>query len=272
MYFLPFSGPHSAYYSVSRIYTFAVSSGIGGGIVLAGLITIKHDWRMIYWVNLALLGAVTILIILTLPETLYLRVNAGASSHQEQQTQQPGEELGDGKGGHSYTEDISRQLSSTPAHEIAKKTFIQRLSVFSGVYTHENFLKIMFRPFVLFCLPSVLWATLVWAVTIGFVISVNSNTSVAFQEAYGWDAWQSGLAYVALFIGSLLAIAFGGKLSDATVDFFVRRNKGVREPEMRLPAMVIPLVVGPLGLILYGLGVERQLHWMCPTMALGLRK
>ena len=30
------------------LYTAALSMGVAGGIVIAGLITIKNDWRVIY--------------------------------------------------------------------------------------------------------------------------------------------------------------------------------------------------------------------------------
>lgn len=55
-------------------------------------------------------------------------------------------------------------------------------------------------------------------------------------------------------------------------DRLTRKNNGVREPEMRLPAMAVSLVTGPLSLVLYGVGVGRQLHWICAVMGIGLSK
>ena len=59
-------------------------------------------------------------------------------------------------------------------------------------------------------------------------------------------------------------------MSDIVADFFTRRNGGVREPEMRLPAIMISLVTTPLALILYGVGIQYNLHWICPTIGLAL--
>lgn len=39
---------------------------------------------------------------------------------------------------------------------------------------------------------------------------------------------------------------------------------------MRLPAMVPCLIATPLSLILYGVGIHYRLHWICPTIGLGL--
>jgi hypothetical protein len=59
-------------------------------------------------------------------------------------------------------------------------------------------------------------------------------------------------------------------LSDIVADFFTKRNGGVREPEMRLPAIMISLITTPLALLLYGVGIQNNLHWMCPTIGLAL--
>jgi hypothetical protein len=55
-------------------------------------------------------------------------------------------------------------------------------------------------------------------------------------------------------------------------DFFTRQNGGIREPEMRLPAIFPRMICGPLALLLYGIGIENKLHWMIPTFGLGLRE
>src|SRR4051794_21254204 len=55
------------------IYTAFLSCGVSGGIIIAGLITITHPWRYIYYVATALIGAATVLVFLTMPETSYSR-------------------------------------------------------------------------------------------------------------------------------------------------------------------------------------------------------
>jgi hypothetical protein len=110
------------------------------------------------------------------------------------------------------------------------------------------------------------------AVTIGFLVAVTSNVSLAFQQTYDFEAYQTGLCFIAAVIGSLLGIYCGGSLSESVADFLTKRNGGVREPEMRLPTIVISCITTPLALILYGVGIEHKLHWICPTFGLGLCK
>jgi hypothetical protein len=61
-------------------------------------------------------------------------------------------------------------------------------------------------------------------------------------------------------------------LSDWVADYFTRRNNGIREPEMRLPAIMVGAITGPLALALYGCGIKWEMHWMVPTLGIGLSK
>jgi len=61
-----------------------------------------------------------------------------------------------------------------------------------------------------------------------------------------------GLLNLAGFIGTVLGSIYGGPLNDWSILFFTRRNNGVYEPEMRLYTVLLPVVVGPAGLFLYG--------------------
>ncbi|KAI9708382.1 MAG: hypothetical protein M1820_004086 [Bogoriella megaspora] len=154
-----------------------------------------------------------------------------------------------------------------PPHK--KDSFIQSLRLVHGIFTSDSLLKMFLRPIVLLSLPPVLWATLVMSVTIGFLVAISSNFASAFSATYGFLPYQSGLCFISGFVGTMIAIFFGGHVSDMVADFFTRRNGGIREPEMRLPAMTIGLIAAPLGLLLYGVGIENKLHWMAPTLGLG---
>ncbi|KAG5748838.1 hypothetical protein H9Q70_008517 [Fusarium xylarioides] len=251
------------------IYTTALSAGVGVGIIVAGLITINLDWRYIYWVSVALIGVCTILIILTFPETVYNRQETTEGTRPRIETNTP----------HSEDKNLdlekvqcdeastSGQLSYSPT---PKRTFWQNLSLYSGTHTKESILKLFFRPVVLLTLPPVLWATLVMSVTIGFLVAISSNFAVAFDATYGFKPWQAGLCFVSCPIGAGAGAFFGGYFSDKVADRLTRENGGIREPEMRLPAILISLVLAPLSLVLYGVGIDRSWHWIVPTIGLGL--
>lgn len=147
---------------------------------------------------------------------------------------------------------------------------MQSLSLYNGVFTSEPLYKIFVRPFGLILLPPVLWAALVESVTIGFLVAVTSNVDPAFLATYNFEAWQVGLCFISACLGSAVGIPAGGKFGDIVADYFTNKNGGIREPEMRLPAILPSLITTPLALALYGVGIQKQLHWICPTIGLGL--
>jgi MFS family permease len=250
---------------VMALYTAALTAGVSGGIIIAGLITIIHDWRMIYWVAVALIGATTILVIFTFPETNYSRIDCisgPAAAFEPHVNEEIPEDM-------KQRNDVEL-VESLEGPQSVKRSYVQNLRVFTTTYTQESLWKLFIRPVILLCLPPVLWATLVMSVTIGFLVAISSNFATAFQSTYGFKAWQSGLCFIASIIGSLIAIYLGGALSDFVADFFTRRNDGIREPEMRLPAIAISVVTAPLALVLYGVGIGKGLPWIVPTIGLGL--
>ncbi|EXK27068.1 hypothetical protein FOMG_16331 [Fusarium oxysporum f. sp. melonis 26406] len=236
--------------TIMAIYSAALSAGVGCGIVISGLITINLHWRYIYWVSGALIGACTLLIILTFPETEYNR-----EKMIETETAANASELGS----QSLTSDKSRL-----------HVYWKSLSLYSGIRTQESFSKLFVRPIILIILPPVLWATLIMAAAIGFLVAITSNYASAFSTLYNFKPWQSGLCFIASPIGALAGNFCGGYVSDRTADYFTKRNNGIRSPEMRLPAIAISLITGPLSLVLYGISVADAYHWIVPTVGIGL--
>ena len=50
--------------------------------------------------------------------------------------------------------------------------------------------------------------------------------------------------------------------SDMLAARLTRRNNGIRESEMRLGVMLPVMLIGPAGLVVFGLSAERNLHWI----------
>jgi len=247
------------------IYTSMLNLGAGLGIVVDGLITKDLSWRFIYWVALSLVGFVWLLILFTFPETTYPRA-AGAFDHA------PSPVGKDGLEPSAVAIEEASGIGERPAVG-GKLTYVQSLRILPAKpYTQESFVKLGIRPLALLILPAVLWATLVMSVSIGFFVAVSANLASAYSVTYNMQAWQSGLCCISIIVGALLAIFFGGKLSDMVANYLTTRNSGLREPEMRLPAMALSVVTGPLSLVLYGVGIEQRLHWICPTIGVGMCK
>lgn len=229
---------------------------------------------MIYEVASAFIGLILLIAFFAFPETAFLREKALSMEAQSYNLQQLPSGVSDPlvdadgvKASHLHT-DLEHAPNSQRYPK--RKTYLQRLRIFDGTYTHEPLFKIFLRPLGLICLPPVLWSALVESVTIGFLVAVSSNVDSAFESAYGFESWQVGLCFISACIGAVVGIPAGGQLGDLVADYLTRRNGGIRKPEMRLPAMIPSLITTPLALVLYGLGIQKKLHWMCPTIGLGL--
>lgn len=223
-----------------------------------------------YEVASAFIGLILVLAFFAFPETAFNReakLLAGPEGHHLQQITSSPTGVSS-KAYEKYLTDVEHASNSD--RPVKRKSYLQTIALFNGTYTSEPFLKLLVRPLGLICLPPVLWSALVESVTIGFLVAVSSNVDSAFTTAYDFESWQVGLCFLAGCIGSLIGIPAGGHLGDSVADYFTRRNGGIREPEFRLPAMVPSLITTPLALILYGVGIQKKLHWMCPTVGLGL--
>lgn len=247
--------------TIMSFYTCALSIGVALGIIISGLITINYRWRTIYQIACALIGFVLVLAFLSFPETAYSRCEESDASSGTTSTEKSNSTSLDAKD--------DGQGANTA---IPRRSYKETLAVFTGPFTRESLGKMFLRPFGLILLPPILWTALVLAVTIGFLVALTSNVDAAFEEAYGFESYQVGLCFFSAIIGSLIGIPAGGHLGDSITDYQTKRNGGIREPEMRLPALTLPLITTPLALLLFGAGIEYRLHWICPTISLGLCK
>ncbi|EHA57445.1 hypothetical protein MCOR27_003829 [Pyricularia oryzae] len=247
--------------TIMALYTAFLSAGVAFGMVVSGLITIDHDWRTIYSVAAILISMTLLAAVLIFPETAR---DAYASRYEAECPLQ-------NMGRQPVASDTELEHhGNQSASALRRRGYVQSLKIFTGVHTSESLWRIAVRPFGLILLPPVLWAALVESVTIGFLVAVTSNVDVAFEGSYDFESYQVGLCFISGVIGALIGIFAGGHLSDWVADVLTKRNGGVREPEMRLPAMIPPLITTPLALILFGVGIEQRLHWICPTVGLGL--
>ena len=71
----------------------------------------------------------------------------------------------------------------------------------------------------------------------------------------------SGLIATGNIIAYALAIPLTS-MSDRLAASLTLKNNGIREAEMRLGVMLPAVIIGPAGLVLYGLTAERNLHWI----------
>ncbi|KAF2724665.1 MFS general substrate transporter [Polychaeton citri CBS 116435] len=151
------------------------------------------------------------------------------------------------------------------------KTFLEQLQPWSGRINRANWFKVMLRPFILFAYPGILWSTLVYSLSIGWLIVLSESVAHIYQNrgSYNFTPLQTGLVYISPFIGGVLGTAVAGKVSDLIVRYMSRRNGGIYEPEFRLVMAIPILLTTGIGLMGYGWSAQERDAWIVPTIFFG---
>ena len=151
------------------------------------------------------------------------------------------------------------------------RSFAQTLKPWNGRLRHDSWFRVAVRPFILFAYPAILWSTVVYSLSVGWLIVLSESVAGIFRtKPYNFTALGTGLVYLSPFIGGVLGTAVAGKVSDIIVRFMSRRNDGVYEPEFRL-VMAIPVAIcTSIGLMGYGWSAYVDDKWIVPTIFFGI--
>ena len=149
--------------------------------------------------------------------------------------------------------------------------FAQYLKPCSGRITHDRWLRVAIRPFILFAYPAILWSAAIYALSVGWLIVLSEVVSHIYQGgSYNFTSLQTGLVYISPFVGGLIGTAVAGKVSDIIVQYMTKLNGGIYEPEFRL-VMGIPIAISTtIGLMAFGWSAEQQDAWIVPTVFFGV--
>lgn len=103
--------------------------------------------------------------------------------------------------------------------------------------------------------PNILWIIIVNSLFIS-TQGAAGQVGSAVLIAAGWKFEMLGLAVIPVVIASPLVWFFGGFMADKISNWHAKRNGGIREPEAHLLSLIIPLLSGVLGPILFGYAAE----------------
>ncbi|KAG8962716.1 hypothetical protein FRC03_003870 [Tulasnella sp. 419] len=108
------------------------------------------------------------------------------------------------------------------------------------------------------------------AIIYGFLYLIFTTFTPLFRETYGWSAGVSGLGYLGMGIGFMVATVGGSRLLDVIYQKLKARNGGVAQPEFRIPLMFIGSILVPVGLLWYGWCADKHTHWILPILGSGV--
>jgi hypothetical protein len=137
---------------------------------------------------------------------------------------------------HSWGEDLQRNTSSSSSRQPDPrwKSFLVR-DIFSPLYV---FLFIIF------------WAGLNVAGPANLLLFWNlTESAILSNPPYSWSPGAVGYSNFAFVIGGMLGLVTAGPFSDWVAKQRTKRNNGIHEAEMRLPALIPYFITTIIGIV-----------------------
>lgn len=239
----------------NSIYIWLANVGGTLGPVIAGFITDDLGWRWVWWLLVLFFGIQFFLMFFGFEESKFNSEEI-IEGRRVSVVEEKGEPIivaggkkdsmpDEGNPRPSITPDTESQRESDGwnggrrqsvaqiDHSIPRKTYLQRLKLFSpSPGSPTDFLRHAWQPFVmLVTIPGVAYCSLVYAVLLGWNTTQSAALSTyMIDPPYNFSAKAIGLMNLAPFIGNSLGCVIAGPISDWFALKLAKRNNGVYEP------------------------------------------
>ncbi|CEJ59634.1 hypothetical protein PMG11_08251 [Penicillium brasilianum] len=246
----------------TAIFNLGVLGGINLAVPIAAAIIEYSSYRIALHAMGGAFALALILIFFWMPESAYsreaLNIDTGDTNV-----------VVEGKG-------TMEQLENTPSAGIQPSepriSYKQELLPYSGYVNHVSFWNTIIRPFYLVASPPVLWAILLFTTCISWLVGISLTLSQIFSAPpYNFSVVGVGATNLSAFVASVLGTLAAGPLIDGLVTRMSKMNRGIFEPEFRLPIMVTYLLFTSTGFFAWGQSSYAQDPWPVPVVVcLGL--
>ncbi|KAK5732526.1 hypothetical protein LTR17_010465 [Elasticomyces elasticus] len=251
-------GKYSFYVRANISKVFYMGSLMVGPII-AGPMSLHVGWRNFWWFNTALIAVSLIMVIFMFPETKWHRLHPDEVISQLKRADEkispaestekvsPGLTGADKLGGdiaqvptHGTMPDLSAQATAERDPFLGKGTpsKAQWRLYQPNAHPFKAIAMDLWIPWKLFAFPIVEFAAFVTSWSCSSFLTLNLTQSQAFAAPpYNLNPQDIGFMNFAILIGAMIGLATAGPFSDWVSARATKKNGGIREPEMRLPAM-----------------------------------
>lgn len=126
----------------------------------------------------------------------------------------------------------------------------------------------LLRPFqILAYEPMALILNLYSAILLGILYLFFGAFPFVFEGVYGFDLWQTGLTFLGMTIGMIIAALSSGLWVRIRARL-IEKNGGKLEPEFRLPGVIVGSMFVTVGLFWFAWGTLS--HWILPIIGSGI--
>jgi MFS family permease len=255
------------------------------GPIISGPMAEAVGWRAFWWLNVGLLGLTAGMVFFMFPETKWDRGTLHEQVRQASVSHDPNEKVaGNGAGGSpssnaandyikpsvAATSNIDDKYDLEGVKTAERDPFLgkgkpkrsQWMFFQRNAHPFRSIAMDLWIPWKLFAFPIVEFASFVVSWSCSSFLTLNLTQSQNFAAPpYNFSSQSIGFMNFAILVGALIGLATAGPLSDWVSMRATKKNGGIREPEMRLPAMVPYVVIMYLGNIIVSVGYEKKWNW-----------
>lgn len=202
------------------IINFILNSASSLASIICGQVFAKLGWLWLFHMFQIFLVIQFVLMFLFCPETTYLR---DTRYETDTTVDEKLDELAKIEEQHREVE-----VGMEPVNVPAKKTFVQELAVYTGVYSKDNVFKFLLGPFLTLLNPAGCYAV----ITSGLLNAWYVGSAIILAGIFSGPPWMFGpsqIGYIGAgpFIGGMIGSIFVGWFSDPIIKYMGKRNNGV---------------------------------------------
>lgn len=156
-----------------------------------------------------------------------------------------------------------------------QKPYWQRIAIITPAtnlrgYGFKQYFRRLLHTLKVFTFPAVWYSGIQWGAQnawLTFYLTVEQDTW--YGPPWNYTDGEVGNMNIPTLIGSVLGCLVAGWGSDWFTIWITRRRGGIMEAESRLWLMIIPTVIFPTGMFLFGIGSGQGWSWPVPYVGLG---
>ncbi|KAH8894705.1 serine/threonine kinase 16 [Thozetella sp. PMI_491] len=225
--------------------------------VVSGSMSAHLGWRNFWWLNTGLLGLSILMNVFMFPETKWHRMHPDEAGRQA-------------ASGSPGSTQIHQDRHLAVAETADRDPWLRRgypSKAQWGLYSPnptpiKSIVLDLWIPWKLHAFPIVELAAFVVSWSCSCFLTLNLTQTQAFgAPPYNWSSQSIGFTNFAVLAGAMIGLATAGPLSDWVSAYMTEKNRGIREPEMRLIALIPYVIIMYFGNIIVSVGYEKQWPW-----------
>lgn len=130
------------------------------------------------------------------------------------------------------TQDLEKSTAIIPQVDIrcstSRQTYLQSLAIFTGIYSHDNFFKLLIAPFITLLNAAALYT----CISSGLLAAWYVGGAITMAGIFSRPPWllnPAGIGYFAAgpFIGATVGSIIIALVSDPLAKWATKKNKGI---------------------------------------------